>query len=334
MEIKKMKNKTIPASLLLLASLSGSLYILSPAALLTGLLARRRLQELRKRKFYIFLAFFALIPALLLPGQLSPAVAFKIFLRTIVVFGSFTLISENINFSKIRKCLTPVLGADSAKALTVAMNIYPSMRRDLYTGWALMNLNSRKRFIILRFPGMAVNCALKVAEEIALRMKAEAPGPEVFIITGDINSGKSFLMAKLAEEQKKLGKKTGGIIAEGVFSDGVKTGFDIFEPGSGKKYSLAKTEESRGDISAGKYRFSLESFEKAKEALMDFDENSVVFLDEAGPLELDGEGYALCLESIMASNIESLYLTVRESCVGQIREKFLGRASKINFIRP
>lgn len=296
-------------------------------------MAQKKIREFKNRKFYMVMAVFAIIPALFLPGKEPLPVMFKIFLRTIIVFGGFTIVSENLNFTKIKNILSPLLGRDSAKALSIAMNIYPSMRRDLCTGWLLLNLNCRKRFAIALFPGMAVNCALKIAEEIALRMKAESDGPGVVIITGGINSGKSSLMSELALKQKNAGKRVGGIIAEGIFSKGIKTGFTIFEPGTGRKYTLASTKAGWGDTAVGKYRFSSTAFEKAKTALLNFEENSTIFFDEAGPLEIEGKGYAECLKEIMSSNASTLYIAVRESCVEQIRENFLGAAAKISIIR-
>jgi nucleoside-triphosphatase THEP1 len=80
----------------------------------------------------------------------------------------------------------------------------------------------------------------------------------------------------------------------------------------------------------GQYSFSKKTLEFAKGALLNYTSGGVVFLDEAGPLELAGEGYAFCITSLLESHISKLYMVVRENLVDQICERFLrGRPEKL-----
>ena len=48
----------------------------------------------------------------------------------------------------------------------------------------------------------------------------------------------------------------------------------------------------------------------------------VVFLDEAGPFELAGNGYAECLRTLLKSDISKIYISVRDNCLNDIIMKF------------
>ena len=72
-----------------------------------------------------------------------------------------------------------------------------------------------------------------------------------------------------------------------------------------------------------KYIFSKKAFAQAKEALLKFQTDGIVFLDEAGPLELKGEGYADCLDTLLSSSIAKLYVAVRSECVDEFKSIFI-----------
>ena len=55
---------------------------------------------------------------------------------------------------------------------------------------------------------------------------------------------------------------------------------------------------------------------------MNFEYGDIVFLDELGPLELEGRGYAKCLKTLLDSDISKLYIAVRSECLQEFTEKF------------
>ena len=154
---------------------------------------------------------------------------------------------------------------------------------------------------------------------------------EVVIVTGAINSGKTAYLQRLVSQERALGKSPSGIIAHGVFKDGHKIGYDIEDIASGMMLPLARAGSHKdGDQMVGQYSFSKKTLEFAKGALLNYTSGGVVFLDEAGPLELAGEGYAFCISALLESHISKLYIVVRENLVDQISERFLqGKSVKI-----
>jgi nucleoside-triphosphatase THEP1 len=138
--------------------------------------------------------------------------------------------------------------------------------------------------------------------------------PEVIIITGNINSGKTTMMEKLYENEKTKGKSPIGIIARGVFRGKAKVGFDVVNLSTGNSMPLARIgREIRGGFSVGKFTFSNEGLEFARKALLNSKYSDVVFIDEMGPLELEDKGYANCLKTLLDSRyIIRSYFVIRK----------------------
>jgi nucleoside-triphosphatase THEP1 len=148
--------------------------------------------------------------------------------------------------------------------------------------------------------------------------------PEVVIITGKINSGKTTMMEKLIEEEKSLGITPSGIIAKGIFENKIKIGFDVINILNRMTMPLARISgHFDKEFSIGKYYFSEEAFSFALTALLNYNHKGVVFLDEAGPLELSGNGYAACITTLLKSDITRLYIVVRSECLTEFMDKYL-----------
>ena len=148
---------------------------------------------------------------------------------------------------------------------------------------------------------------------------------EIIIVTGKINSGKSTYLQKLAAEEKALGNVITGIIARGIYEGGKKVGYDIIDIADGGSLPLARTIPfADSEIQSGKYYFSQAAFAFAENVLLRFKPNGVVFLDEAGPLELAGKGYADCLKVLLQAKISKLYIVVRKELLADFTEMFIG----------
>jgi nucleoside-triphosphatase THEP1 len=157
---------------------------------------------------------------------------------------------------------------------------------------------------------------------------------EVIIISGEINSGKTTLMKKNVDKEKRKSQGPTGIIAPGIFKQDLKVGFNVEDISSGKIKLLASVEEKYSvGFSFGRFNFFKEGFEFAKKALLNFKPKGVVFLDEAGPLELSGKGYADCLKALLCSNISRLYVSVRKDCLKEFIKTYLSSDKlKVNYL--
>jgi nucleoside-triphosphatase THEP1 len=148
---------------------------------------------------------------------------------------------------------------------------------------------------------------------------------EIILITGPVNSGKSTALMKLVERERADGNSPTGIVAKGVFDNDRKIGFDIIDLSSDKIIPMARVDwQIANSFRIGRYIFNHDAFQSAYKALLNYQQNGVVFLDEAGPLELDGGGYAECLRQLLDADISRLYIVVRDTCVDDFIGMFLG----------
>jgi nucleoside-triphosphatase THEP1 len=147
---------------------------------------------------------------------------------------------------------------------------------------------------------------------------------EVIIVTGKVNSGKTTILEKLALDEKSKGISPSGIIARGVFEGKTKVGFDVKDLSTDISMPLARIGRMADHgFSAGKYSFSTQAFKFAQRAILSFSSKGVVFIDEVGPLELKGDGYADCLKVLLDSDISRLYVAVRSDILSEFSSKFL-----------
>lgn len=146
----------------------------------------------------------------------------------------------------------------------------------------------------------------------------------IHIMTGAVNSGKTTRMKKLL--QRVPGAD--GVLSEKAFEGDCFRGYCLTHAASGEWRELALLEEfysCRFPVAGrlGPYVFSREAFRFAREILMRLavdDGTRAIFIDEAGPLELRGEGFSDVIPLLLACE-KDLYITVRSSCL----EGFLTR---------
>jgi nucleoside-triphosphatase len=142
-------------------------------------------------------------------------------------------------------------------------------------------------------------------------------------------------LKELVAEERTSGQIPTGIIAVGFYEANKKIGYNVIDIASGESMPLARTVPFPDtEIRAGKYYFSKTAFEFAIKALLNYRLNGVVFLDEAGPLELSGEGYADCLRKLLQAPLAKLYLSVREELLHDIMDAFFkGHNSTVISVR-
>lgn len=139
---------------------------------------------------------------------------------------------------------------------------------------------------------------------------------KIFLLTGPVHSGKtSFLLEWSRSRSDVRGILTPVIEGRRCFMDMESGNVFLMEAEAGEKEI----------ISVGKYVFSKRNFDKAIEIL----ENEINFpgwlvIDEAGPLELNDQGFAKIIRKLIHGNDPELklILVVRDSLVENIINHF------------
>jgi nucleoside-triphosphatase THEP1 len=150
---------------------------------------------------------------------------------------------------------------------------------------------------------------------------------KVYIITGGVDSGKSTLANNLVNELLIKNVKVYGVIAKGIREpiNNQKTGHSVLLISSGEGDILDSIYEPP-ELSLvekfGRFYFYKEVFNKALKEIEKSDEDSVLFIDEIGMIELNGFGYCQALYNALDRKQRELYLVVRESLIDKVCEKF------------
>ncbi len=164
--------------------------------------------------------------------------------------------------------------------------------------------------VLLRRPATALTSLLDAAEP-----------PALFLVTGASGAGKTEFLTALVERLKARGLRVGGLLSPGTHEGGVRTGFDVVDLATGRRAALSR----RGGppewpALAGPFHFSPEGLSLGREALAVDADVSVV--DEVGPLELSGGGWAAGLDELALSRRRPLVWAVRESLADAVQARW------------
>jgi len=124
----------------------------------------------------------------------------------------------------------------------------------------------------------------------------------LILLIGDRHSGKTSTCRRLAELMRARGVSVGGIVAPAVYQAGRCVGYDVTDLITGRATRLA-TVDGPGAERVGRFHFLAEGLTLGRAAL----ERAVklphrlVIVDEVGPLELTGRGWAPHLDQLQVA---------------------------------
>jgi len=139
--------------------------------------------------------------------------------------------------------------------------------------------------------------------------------PEIFILTGATQSGKTTALRKWI-----IGKNVNGILTPSV--NGRKMLYNIAE---GEYLPFEMTGDSQDTVSVNRYILSRESFLKANKIILSALQRDAVdwiVIDEIGPLELRGEGFCNALKILLNGAQCKALLVVRNLLIDDIITNF------------
>ncbi|MRR23814.1 DUF2478 domain-containing protein, partial [bacterium] len=176
----------------------------------------------------------------------------------------------------------------------------------------------------LRKPVSILNRMISRVEWRLNEIRREQEGArKVYIVTGAVGEGKTAWLAKLTGLLMERGIKTGGILALRIMADGKTTGYDITDIRTGERTPFLR---HTGDALTGVERFTMDkagynagmrALDPALNSTVD-----VVILDEAGPLELRGQGWSDRISGLLHETRVILILAVRKNLTDAVTQKF------------
>ena len=135
----------------------------------------------------------------------------------------------------------------------------------------------------------------------------------VVIVTGARGAGKTTLAAATVERLRAAGLAVGGVLAPGTVRDGRRYAFDVVALGSGERRPLSARDPQPGWIEEQCFWVDPAGYALGNAALAAGGAD-VVVVDEIGPWELAGSGWAARLDTLVAGAVP-LLLVVRSHCL-------------------
>jgi len=133
-------------------------------------------------------------------------------------------------------------------------------------------------------------------------------------------------------------KQGDGFISQKIFTNknpGDFTGYEIVRLGTGERKELALKTAALPDrwdeiFCCGPYHFSRAALDFAREIIDDIIAHGIepIFIDEIGPLELAGKGFAPLLKKAIKTG-KDIYISVRSHCVEDVLKTFNTRDHRI-----
>jgi len=298
----------------------GALYVAACAAFVLKTYPRAS-ARVRRPSLWIELAGVMLLAGLLLGGVRQGAAGIAaglhagsaMVLRAVLVLFGFTAVSVELRNPVILSWVERRRMRGLSDALGVAFGALPAFT----TAFARPDATWRRPL------GMA---AALIAQANALAETQGGAGRRrLYILTGETGSGKTTRAAEVVERLRARGLRVGGILASGLLDNGRRTGFDVVNLASGESAPLAR-EDAGGSASHAqwsRFAFSPEGLALGGRALgPDARDADVVLVDEVGPFELAGGGWAPALDRLAGEHEGPVLLVVRASIVDAVKRRW------------
>ena len=258
----------------------------------------------RKRARRLLILVWVLLLLLLIQASIFPGEAWlpenrtaKILVRSLIIMiGWAVLLGPALKYL-LRRWLAGKKSALSREIAAVS-SILPDMRMILQSAWrSSSGCRGLKRVSLFT----------------RLTMARATRNARVIIWTGPIHSGKT---TRLSEWLK--GCDAGGILTPKI---GGKRWFrDI---SGGRTFQMDASADSENVIWVGGHCFDAAAFSEASGIIRRaINRHEWLVIDEIGPLELKGEGFAEILQEVMLRQQANLVLVIREGMLIPITEKF------------
>lgn len=233
-------------------------------------------------------------------------------IRAVLILVGFSSISVELRNPVIKAVLMKRGFSQLYLSLSLAFSALPAI---------IGNFAKPRQF--LRHPGQSVLGILQQADHLLFIFKTKTMKPRVIIITGEKHEGKTTFVTNLVKQLQKEGIRTGGFVAPGTMHKNRRTAFDIKDLKTGQQKALCSIFREEGDP-IGPFRFDPDGQLFGNRILSpeNLGDADIVVIDELGPLELKGKGWAPAIDVLMQHPEITQMWVVRKGIVDDVRKKW------------
>lgn len=313
-------------------ALIGGLYLVNKAPVYISLLVlmpyfifviykyKRALRRFAKPVFWVQL-FLILLVSVLFWNEINTGSIFqsdgliiglKMIIRAILVVMVFSAISVELRNPVVKTVMYRRGFSRLYTSLGLAFSVLPGVISQI----------SRPGNILLR-PVNSLSETIMYSEGIFQQFKEQMKKRQlIYIVAGNQREGKTTFLKQVIEKLNENQVKVEGFIAEGIDHDGIRMGFKLINVSSGKGMVLCNINGNAEWEKTGKYYFNPDGLKFGKNILKKLSANTIVVIDEIGPLEMEGGGWADSIQKILAKYDNTMIWVVRRNLTEQIIQSF------------
>jgi len=297
---------------------------------------RRALNQLLRPRFWIQMILITFLSTVLLQsvatGHWFDRSGFEagimMNLRAFLVLTAFAAISAELKNPLVKALVFRRGLASLYKSVSLAFSVLPGIIAMTEGGGTLPNSTHGRRSCFA--PGFAfrsiISGYLIKAELIFEQFRnLEALLPDIRLIIGDREEGKTAFLRKMVDDLIAEGKKVTGFVAIGIHNpDMVRTGFTIRNIETGEEAEFCVTEGDSHWEKIGRFRINPAGLAKGYEWMAPerIRESDILVIDELGPLEMNGKGWSDLILRILQEDPKPMIWTVRRSLAAKIAVKW------------
>lgn len=149
-------------------------------------------------------------------------------------------------------------------------------------------------------------------------------GNKVFIISGKQGGGKTTFLQKVLNGLRDQNIRAGGIVAEGYWKNNVRDRFELIDLKTNRRIDFCQRESNPGWEKVRHFYINPFGQSFGEKALHpdNLSEMDIVVIDEVGPFEVEGKGWATAIEDLLNNSELPMIWVVRESIVFEVLEKW------------
>jgi len=282
---------------------------------------RRVLRQLSRPKLWIFFVVITMISAfvfskiqqqensLMEGGRIGLEMNF----RAMLLIMGFTVLGTELYNPKVRKAF----GHSRYRQLTAAVELSVSILPQ-----TIKNLPGVKQ--LLKQPGSVILSVIVQSESLleSLLIKYSLPRA-VIIVNGDVSEGKTSLLKKISDLFINKEQKICGILSPRIMEGKKTIAYQIVTLSNKKSYVFLRKDENAEKHDIGKFLIQKESYIAGlKEMEKTTGENTVLFVDEVGRLEINEKGWFPALQKALSTPNIVVIIAVRTKFLSMVMDKW------------
>ena len=240
-------------------------------------------------------------------------IAARMTLRAMLVTAVFAALAVELANPQLHKLLARVGGSHWVTAGEIAFATLPRVIAAMPPARA-----------VLRHPAQAVGGLVRHVNTWLAEGDGGRTRPVVVILTGEVGAGKTTFAARLVALLKARSVRVGGILAPGSWRDGQRWGFELQAAEGTPRLPLICRQSQPGWVPRGGFFVNPAAFQEGARWLGRAvgDRTAAVVVDEVGPWELGGAGWAEALDELVAKPPGLLILVVRRHCLPAVVQRW------------